>query len=61
MFTASLQKGKTPLHKKKDCPGYDTKLYLMVRLLFWRSGKCGAPLHCYCQLGPEMVVRDRVK
>ena len=27
------------------CPGNDVKLYLMVRLQFWRSGECGVPLH----------------
>ena len=34
----TLQRGKTPPPKKKKCPGYDTKLYLMERLLFWRPG-----------------------
>ena len=29
------------------CPGYDTKLHLIVRLQFWRSGKCGEPFHCH--------------
>ena len=35
---ADLQGGKTPHHllttTKKECPGYDTKLHLMVRLQF---------------------------
>ena len=26
--------------------GYNTKLYLMVRLQFWNFGKCGVLLHC---------------
>ena len=30
----------------KGCPGYDTKLHLMVRLQFWRFGECGVPLNC---------------
>ena len=32
------------------CSGYDTKLNLMVRLLFWRFGECRVPLHCYYSL-----------
>ena len=26
--------------KKQECPGYDTKLHLLVRLQFWTSGEC---------------------
>ena len=33
-----LQRGKTPT--KKECPRNDIKLYLIVRLLFWKSGLC---------------------
>ena len=29
------------------CPEYETKLHLMIRLQFWRSGECGVPLHCH--------------
>ena len=40
MCKTTLQKGYL---------GYDTKLYLMVRLQFWRSGECIIPFHChYC-------------
>ena len=35
--------GKTP--SKKGCPGYDTKLLLIVKLQFWSSGKWGVPIH----------------
>ena len=38
-----LQKGKKPPQKKKGCPMYDTKLYLMVR--FWRSCEFGVSFH----------------
>ena len=27
--------------------GYDTKLCLMMRILFWSSGKCGESLYCH--------------
>ena len=30
-----------PFPPKKGSAEYNTKLYLMVRLLFWRSGQCG--------------------
>ena len=39
-----LQRDKTS-SKKKRHPGYDTKLYLMVRLQFWRFGECGVLFH----------------
>ena len=29
----------------KQCSWHDTKLHLMVKLQFWRSGECGIPLH----------------
>ena len=32
---------------KIKCSGYDTKLHLMVRLQFWRSGEYRVPLHCH--------------
>ena len=32
---------------KKECLGYDTKLHLMLRLHFWRSGEFGLPNNCY--------------
>ena len=35
---AVLQCGKN--FQKKTCPGYDTKLHLMVRLHFWRCKQC---------------------
>ena len=43
---------------KKGYPHYDTKLYLRVRLQFWRCEKCWVPLHCYysCSLWPGVVV-----
>ena len=31
---------------KKRCPGYDTKLHLIIRFQFWSSGKCEVPHHC---------------
>ena len=31
----------------KVCPGYNTKLCLLVRLSFWSSGKCGVLFHCH--------------
>ena len=37
------------------CLRYDTKLHLMVRLLFWRSGEYGVTLHChYTQVHPNL-------
>ena len=33
--------------KKWGCPGYVTRLHLMVRLEFWRSGECGVLFHCH--------------
>ena len=36
------------LHQNEDaCPGYNTQIYLMVRLQFWRSSECIVPLHCH--------------
>ena len=35
------------LKKKYLCFGYDTKLHLMTKLQFWRSGECGISLHCH--------------
>ena len=34
-----------PAKEKKNCPKYDTKLYLVGRLQFWSSGKYGILLH----------------
>ena len=31
---------------KKGCPGYDTKLHLMVKHQLWRSGEFRVLLHC---------------
>ena len=36
-----------PLPHEKECPGYDTKLHLILKLQFWRSRECGVALHCY--------------
>ena len=33
------------LLKREGCPGYNTKLYLIVRLQFWRSKECEVPHH----------------
>ena len=38
-----LLRDKTP-HQKNLCPAYDTKLHLLMRLQFWRSGLCGVSL-----------------
>ena len=32
---------------KKECPGYNTKLYLIMRLQVLRSEECGVPYHCH--------------
>ena len=48
--TASLQRSKIPTHTHthtNDCPGYNTKLHLMVRIQFWNLGECRVPLHCH--------------
>ena len=29
----------------KECPRYNTKMYLMVRLQFWRFGECAVLFH----------------
>ena len=44
MPTRSLQRSKTPPYK---CPGYDTKLHLILRFQSWSSRKCGVLLHCH--------------
>ena len=51
-----LQRGKTSLAK---CPGYKTKLHLMVRLHFWRSGSTSSSplLPGPLWLGVEVPVR----
>ena len=36
----SLLRNKTPLQKKKQRPGYDSKLHLIMRLQFWKFGIC---------------------
>ena len=38
----SLQKSKSI-----ECPGYDTKLHLMVRLQSCSFEECGVPFHCH--------------
>ena len=39
---------------KKWGPGYDTKLYLIVRLHSWKYRKYGVYLHChYSQIQPN--------
>ena len=42
----SNQRRKTLLQKRLG-PGYDTKRYLIVRLLFWRPGGCVVLFHCH--------------
>ena len=41
----SSAEGKTL--SKKECPGYDTKLHLMLRLLFWSTEAFEIPLLCH--------------
>ena len=41
---------------KKWCLGHDTKLYLILRLQFWRSEECGILLHCYYSMSTDWVV-----
>ena len=44
-----------------ECPGYDTKLHLMVRLQLWNFGKCGVPLHCHhSQVHSDLVWYSQV-
>ena len=43
ILTVSLLRGKN--HIKRGCPGYDTKLHLMVRVWFWISWECGICFH----------------
>ena len=43
----TLSPVKVKEHSIKGCLIYDTKLHLMERLQFLRSGACGVPLHCY--------------
>ena len=54
--------GIIPFHPKRGCPGYDTKLHLMVRFQFWSSRVCGVLLQCpYSHVHwPEEVVPVRV-
>ena len=40
------QGDKTPL-TKKGCPGYDTELYMLVRLQFWRFDISNVAVHCH--------------
>ena len=40
-----LQRGK--ITQKKRCPGYDTKLHLVVRFQFWWYKFCEVLLHCH--------------
>ena len=42
-----LCRGIRPHLPSNKGPLYDTKLYLIVRLQFWRFGECGVPFHCY--------------
>ena len=46
----------------KGCPGYDTRLYLMVRILFLRAEECGVTLHgaCACVWGVLPICRGVV-
>ena len=42
------------LPQKKECPGYNTKLHLVVRFQLWRSGECRVCIHChYSQIHSE--------
>ena len=64
--TASLQRSKTPpphIYTPNKCPGYDTKLHLMVWLQSWSFGKCVVAFYCYYSIGPlcpTVVVPVRV-
>ena len=49
LFLADVK--DTPL--LKECLNYDTKLHLIVRLLFWRHRECEVSLHCYHSLTPS--------
>ena len=40
----------TTTNNKKECPGYDIKLHLIVRLHFWSVGKRGVAIHCHYSL-----------
>ena len=54
---------KTKKQKKKTrYPGYKTKLHLMVKLYFGRSGESGVPIRCHYSKvhWPELVVLIRV-
>ena len=33
--------------QKRECPGFDTKLYWVVRFQFRKPRKSGVPLHCH--------------
>ena len=39
-----LQSQMLPDAAKKECPGYEAKLHLVVRLRFWSSGEGGVNL-----------------
>ena len=53
---ASLQRAKT-LPLDNECPGYDTRLHLMMRLRLWSFGECGEPFYChYSQVHSELVL-----
>ena len=44
-----------PSHKKRrDVPGYGTKLHLIVRFQFWKSGEYGVLLHYLVFSNPEL-------
>ena len=50
LFTSGTVTGipcKKVSHPINGCPGYDSKLYLVVMLQFWSSEKCGVPLRSY--------------
>ena len=54
----SLQRDINPLYSKM-CLANDTKLHLMVRLLFWSPKECGVPLSLTLLTGPfwlEVIV-----
>ena len=47
-------RGVRPCHIDHECPGYHTKLHMMVRLQSWSFGECGVSFHChYSQVHSE--------
>ena len=40
-------RGNYPDTKKKQCPGYNTKLQKMENLQFYISRECGIAIFCY--------------